>query len=225
MAYLNNKLNSANYVTVKVTDDAIINGDNLLLTYSYAKISTPNNSALSSSNRLAIILPPAIYDLNNSLFPFLYLDTQYVDIIGSTNDKSKHHIKSNFAEPYYGTLIQEANDVKLINLTVENTNTTYQLVGDTADISSYSPNDNLNLTYIENVEFKSDINHCYPMRTFGYYDGTYINVTAGDFSFGYKGGANGVFENCKGGSFSFGTLGEANGVFKNCHGGDRSFNL
>ena len=225
MAYLNNKLNSANYITVKVTDDAITNGDNLLLAYSYAKISTPNNSPLSSSNRLAVILPPAIYDLTANLYPFLYLDTQYIDIIGSTNDKSKHHIKTNFAESYYGALIQQANDVKLINLTVENTNTTYQLAGDTTDISAYSPDDNLDQAYIENVEFKSDINHCHSMRTFCDYKGTYINVKAGDFSFGYKGGANGLFENCKGGNSSFGTLGEANGVFKNCHGGNSSFNL
>ncbi len=221
MAY-SNKLNSANYLTVKVTDNPIINGNNLISTYEYAKTLTPNNSPLSSTNRLAVILPPAIYDLESDA---IFLDAQYIDIVGSTNDKSVHYIKSNFSDPYYGGLVQLANDVKLINFTFEHTNTTYTLNQDTTDISAYSPDNNLNLTYIENVEFKSDINHCYPMRTFAYYDGTYINVTAGDFSFGYKGGANGVFENCKGGNFSFGTLGEVNGVFKNCLGGNRSFNL
>jgi hypothetical protein len=221
MAY-SNKLNSANYLTVKVTDNPVINGNNLISTYEYAKTLTSNNRPLSSTNRLAIVLPPAIYDLESDA---IFLDAQYIDIVGSTNDKSVHYIKSNFSDPYYGGLVQLANDVKLINFTFEHTNTTYTLNQDTTDISAYSPDNNLNLTYIENVEFKSDINHCYPMRTFGYYDGTYINVTAGDFSFGYKGGANGVFENCKGGNFSFGTSGEANGIFKNCHGGSRSFNL
>lgn len=221
MAY-SNKLNSANYLTVKVTDDPITNGNNLISTYAYAKTLTPNNAPLSSTNRLAVILPPAIYNLESDA---IFLDAQYIDIVGSTNDKSVHYIKSNFSDPYYGGLVQFANDVKLINFTFEHTNTTYTLNQDTTDISAYSPDDNLNLTYIENVEFKSDINHCYPMRTFAYYNGTYINVTAGDFSFGSKGGANGVFENCKGGNFSFGTSGEANGIFKNCLGGNRSFNL
>jgi hypothetical protein len=222
MSYLNNKLNSANYLTVKVTDDPITNGNNLISSYAYAKTLNPNNSPRSSFNRLVIILPPAIYDLSTD---GMFLDEEYVDIVGSTNNKSLHYIKSNFDEPNYGVLNQFANDVKLINLTIENTNTTYSLNQDTTDISTYSPDDDLDLTYIENVEFKSDINHCFSMRTFSYYKGTYINVKAGNFSFGYKGGANGVFENCKGGSFSFGALGEANGIFKNCNGGNRSFNL
>jgi hypothetical protein len=224
MAYLNNKLNSANYVTVKITDDPITNGNNLLSTYDSAKILTPNNNVLSPSNRLAIILPPAIYDLEGD--PFV-LDAQYIDIIGSTNDKSKHYIKSSFDQPYYGSLIHyvSANNIKLMNLTIENTNITYTLQGGNgSDIAAYSPDDYLNLTYIENVEFKSNANSI-SMRTFAYYNGTFINVTAGDFSFGTNGGANGVFENCKGGNLSFGTSGEATGVFKNCNGGNRSFNL
>jgi hypothetical protein len=224
MTYLNNKLNSANYIAVKVTDSEETNGNNLLSTYLLAKTLTPNNNSLSSSNRLAIILPPAIYNLGQG---FIELDVPYIDIIGSTNDRSKHYIKSNFNTPNYGVMIQysNANDIKIINLTVENTTSTFILNQDNQDVSAYSPDDNLNLTYIENVEFKSDINHCYSMRTFGYYNGTYINVIAGDFSFGSKGGANGIFENCKGGDFSFGTSGQANGIFKNCYGGNRSFNL
>ena len=224
MTYLNNKLNSANYVTVKVTDSKETNGNNLISTCLSAKTLTPNNSPLSSSNRLAVILPPAIYDLGQG---FIELDMPYIDLIGSTNDRSKHYIKSNFNIPNYGVLIQfsNANDIKIMNLTVENTNATFVLNQNNEDVSTYSPDDNLNLTYIENVEFKSDINHCYSMRTFGYYKGTYVNVKAGDFSFGYKGGANGLFENCKGGNSSFGTLGQVSGVFKNCYGENSSFNL
>ena len=48
MTYLNNKLNSANYVTVKVTDSKETNGNNLISTCLSAKTLTPNNSPLSS---------------------------------------------------------------------------------------------------------------------------------------------------------------------------------
>lgn len=222
MAYLhNNKLGSANYITIKVVDDALANGANLLSTYETAKNIKPNNNNLSSSNRLALIIPPGVYDLQASP---LTLDTQYIDLIGSTNDKSKHYIKSSFDQPYYGAVVQFANDIKLINLTIESSNTTYTPGPNPDDVTAYSPDDNLNLTYIENVEFKSN-NNSYSMRPYGFYLGTYINCIAGDFSFGSKGGANGIFENCKGGNFSFGASGQANGIFKNCKGGISSFKL
>ena len=65
MADILNKLNSANYVTVKVTDNAIVNGNNLLATYALAKTVSPNGAALSTSNRLAVILnlKTALYEV------------------------------------------------------------------------------------------------------------------------------------------------------------------
>jgi len=171
---------------------------------------------------LAIILPPAIYDLGQQ---FIYLNREFIDLIGSTNDRKNHWIKSNFSQPYYGVLTQDANNVKIMNLTIENTNSTYTLNGTIDDPSVYSPMDDLNLTYIENVEFISDPEHIFSTRTYAFYAGTYVNCVAGDFSFGTSGGANGIFKDCKGGSFSFGSLGESNGKFTNCEGGAGSFNL
>ena len=101
MADILNKLNSANYITVKVTDDAIANGNNLLAAYTLAKTVTPNGAALSNSNRLAVILPAAKYDLGTQS---LILDTQYIDIIGSTTDRNNHYIKSNVVTPSKGVV-------------------------------------------------------------------------------------------------------------------------
>ena len=70
---------AANYITVTVTNNSVNNGTNLLQAYTKAKTTLPNGNALSATNRLAIILPPAIYDLGTQS---LILDTQYIDIIG-----------------------------------------------------------------------------------------------------------------------------------------------
>ena len=245
MADIINSLNAANYITVKVTDNPIVNGNNLLSAYIEAKTKTPNGSALSTSNRLGIILPPAIYDLGTQS---LTLDTEYIDIIGSTNDKSKHYIKSNITVGSRGVITQTANDVKIINLTVK-------ILGgalinlDQNDPAAYFPNTNLNNTYIENVEFKSvteSLNGFSPVDGFSTrysieYSGTYINckgyylffnnIASGTFKDCLGGAelcvpnANGTFINCTGGNNSFGggPGGIVNGTFINCKGGAGSF--
>jgi len=240
MAGILNKLNSANYITVKVTDNAITNGNNLIAAYADAKIKTPNGSALSASNRLAVILPPAIYDLGTQS---LTLDAQYIDIIGSTSDRDKHHIKSSVTTTSTGVVKQTANDVKLINLKIENTGYTGPNF-DNTDPAAYFPNTNLNNTYIENVKFIGSRlftnSRTFSMRIDIEYSGTFIDCKAEDYyitssttfdgfySFGgsYTSGgvASGTFENCEGGDGSFGGgSGTASGTFKNCEGGDYSF--
>jgi hypothetical protein len=239
MADILNNLNSANYVTVKVTDNAVINGNNLIATYVNAKAKTPNGSSLSASNRLAIILPPAIYDLGTQS---LTLDTQYIDIIGSTNERDKHHIKSNVATTSSGVIRQTANNVKIINLKIENIGYGGFNFDNTAP-AAYFPNANLNNTYIENVKF---ISYCLSgnirtltMRLNVEYSGTFIDCKAEDYyiisgitfdgfcSFGgvYSSGgvASGTFKNCIGGDYSFGANGNASGTFVNCTGGMGAF--
>ena len=235
MADILNKLNSANYVTVKITDNAITNGNNLIATYASAKAKTPNGSALSASNRLAIILPPAIYDLGTQS---LTLDTQYIDIIGSTNERGKHHIKSNVATTSSGVIRQTANDVKLINLKIENTGY-YGVAFNSTDAAAYFPDSNLNNTYVENVEFRGyrllNAARTLSMRRNIEYSGTFIDCKATDganyspeYSFGGSGSgavASGTFKNCEGGNNSFGggTGGVASGTFINCTAGLYSF--
>jgi hypothetical protein len=216
MADLLNKLNSANYITVKTTDDSLVNGNNLLAAYSLAKTKLPNGTALSTSNRLAIILPAAIYDFGTQS---LILDTQYIDIIGSTTDKNKHHIRSNISTTNTGVIKQTANDVKLYNLKIENKNTTYIPLFSASDPASYFPDDNLNLTYIENVSFIYNGANFLPTRCNIQYSGNFINCTGEDNLF--TGILSGNFTNCTGGSSSFG--GTASGKFTNCVGGFNAF--
>jgi len=222
MADILNKLNSANYVTVKVTDNAIVNGNNLLAAYSLAKTTLPNGAALSTVNRLAVILPAAKYDLGTQS---LILDTQYIDIIGSTSDREKHHIKNNIGAPNRGTVQQTANDVKLYNLKIENSNTTYSPAYNSTDPAAYFPNTNLNLTYVENVLFTSNSINTWTMRMAMEYSGTFKDCSGGDYSFsGDYGTASGTFIDCSGGYASFaGSDAQASGTFINCTSGDYSF--
>jgi hypothetical protein len=236
MADILNKLNSANFVTVKVIDNAIVNGNNLLAAYSLAKTINPNGIAKSATNRLAVILPAAIYDLGTQS---LVLNTEFIDIIGSTSDRDKHYIKSNVGVANKGVVEQTADNVKLYNLTIHNINTTfsdgsYDQNPDRATV--YHPSSNLPLTYLENIKFLGDDTSIFSMRMSITYSGTYVNCTGGDFSFGGAGrggGGNaggtlsGTFINCTGGHYSFGggdeQGGTLSGTFKNCTGGDLSF--
>ena len=236
MADILNKLNSANYVTVKVTDNAIVNGNNLLAAYALAKTTSPNGTAKSATNRLAVILPAAKYDLGSQS---LILDTQYIDIVGSTSDRSKHYIISNVGEASRGTVQQTANDVKLYNLTIENSNVTYaQSNGNSTDPAGYFPSSNLANAYLENIKIicPDDVNdntHCFSMRIGITYSGTYIDCSAGNYAFGgvLNSGSttlSGIFTNCTGGNYSFGGSsgdfgGTISGTFTNCTGGDYSF--
>ena len=228
MADILNKLNSANYVTVKVTDDAIVNGNNLLAAYILAKSTNPNGIAKSATNRLAIILPPATYNLGTQS---LILDTQYIDIIGSTNDREKHHIKSDVGVIDRGTVQQTANDVKLYNLKIENTNNSYSSSPVNSNPAAYFPDTNLNLTYIENVKFLSNDTNVYSMRLSITYSGTFINCTGGSYSFAGGGTAGtisstAVLTNCTGGNYSFAggfDGGTISGTLTDCTGGGYSF--
>ena len=213
---------AANYITVTVTNNSVTNGTNLLQAYTIAKTTLPNGNALSATNRLAIILPPAIYDLGTQS---LTLDTQYIDIVGSTPDRSKHHIKSNVGVVDSGTVQQTANNVKLYNLTIENINNTYApQQADQTDPAAYFPDNDLNNTYLENINFIANAVNAWSMRWDMEYSGTFKDCTGGEYAFGGEDGiASGTFTNCTGGDNSFGNQGIASGTFTNCTGGDYSF--
>ena len=233
IAYFEDQINSqylnqnSNSITVVVTNDAQVNGNNLLAAYTAAKSMTPNQNPLSSTNRLAIILPPSIYDLGTQS---LILDTQYIDIIGSTSDRDKHYITSNVDATSNGTLMQTENDIKLYNLTIENSNTSHSPNYDDTDPVAYFPNSNLPLAYLENIKFLANDNNVFSMRTSIQYSGTYINCTGGLYAFGggegNGGTLSGTFKDCTGGDLSFGcgfTGGTLSGTFTNCTGGFYAF--
>jgi hypothetical protein len=236
MADILNKLNSANFVTVKVTDNAIFNGNNLLAAYSLAKTINPNGIAKSATNRLAVVLPAAIYDLGTQS---LVLDTEFIDIIGSTSDRDKHYIKSNVGVANKGVVEQTANNIKLYNLTIHNINTTFSddsYDENPARATAYHPASDLPLTYLENIKFLGNDFNIFSMRMSITYSGTYVNCTGGNFSFGGAGGGgggnsggnlSGTFKDCTGGHYSFGggdeDGGGLSGTFINCTGGNYSF--
>ena len=232
MADILNNLNSANYITVKVTDDPITNGNNLLEAYRRAKTTTPNNSALSSSNRLSIILPPATYDLGTQT---LILDTQFIDVIGSTTNRANQLIRS-FKTGDTDTVINHtANDIRLINLTI-------QVSG---GASCYKTNSNNHTNaYIENINFLAIGTSQFSTHSGEIIGGKFVNCEARQNGFGWGrnsravgyfencigsfagnfGHADGTFINCSGISPSFGgSAGRANGYFKNCIGGYGAF--
>jgi hypothetical protein len=236
MNYLN-LLERKNYksFTLKATESSIENGSNLLKKYS--EISDSN---LSESNRYVIYLEPGTYDLGTSS---LILNKRFVDIIG-LNEKSYSIITSNIGSQSNGTINQIIDDVNLVNLIVKNTNTTFSSPWHTLNLiptdrafyearlnllpSAYFQNigvgQNFGKTYIENVSFIGATESIQSMRIGVSYNGTYKDVIADSYSFGFKGSANGKFIDCTARNFSFGAFGaETNGYFENCKAAYWSF--
>ena len=225
-----------NYVAVQVTaDNAKTNGKRLIEAYAKAKTRTPNGAALSATNRACVILPPGKYDLDhgaeNACVP-LTLDTEFVDIIGLTTDRSLQHIYGTPAATNSGVIVQTADDVHISNLTVEIL-TEVEIVEevpqynyDNTASSAYFPSTNLSNAVLDNcyfIGYESESLLLWSMRLTIEYSGTFNYCTGGDYAFGYSGTASGTFNYCTGGFVSFGGVGIASGTFTNCTGGDEAF--
>jgi hypothetical protein len=194
-----NRLNVGQVVNVKLTDSAVINGQNLVAAYNYAKTLTPNGAALSATNRVSVIIQPGNYTLAATLT----LDTQFVDLIGLGSIKLRRG-----ATPAViiggGTLSVTANDVRVKGISVGTQ-------GFSVGASS------LPLQVFEDcVGGDNSFNNITV-------SGTFINCTGGTGSFAGSSfvtmTANGTFINCVGGSGSFGhnnSGGTASGLFVNC---------
>jgi len=159
----------------------------------------------------------------------LTLDTEFVDIIGLTTDRSLQHIYGTPPATNSGVIIQTADDVHISNLTVEILTVYGTPNYDNTDSAAYFPSTNLSSTVIDNVYFKGDeegANTILWSMRIGVleYSGTFNNCTGGDCAFGYNGGiTSGTFNNCIGGGNSFGSFGTASGTFTNCIGGSDAF--
>jgi hypothetical protein len=229
-------LQAANYIFVPVTNNALTNGTNLLNAYTTSKTLAPGGLALSSSNRVSIILPPGNYNLGSSS---LTLDTQYVDIIGLTKEAGHVTITSSNGT---SSIIQTANNVRCIGFTIKNT----------GNAGGWKPSSNLTLTYWENIIFTVDqtnssivlsgtFKNCQATNSvnngggfvgsYGTASGTFTNCTGsnsgngGGGLVGYSGIASGTFTNCTGsntgiagGGGFVGGNGTASGTFTNCTG-------
>jgi len=250
MSDVRNNFNIGSYITVKVTNDPVTNGNNLLEAYKNSKNTKPNNQVLNAENRLSIIIPPGNYDLGTQT---LLLDTQYIDIIGSTNAKEQHFIYSNIYIQNRGVIKQTVNDVKIKNLRVKNTNNTFVTNLLTSDPAVYLPASNIlgtQKTEIENVIFECIEGSSYSTAiTSNYiqYQGKYTKVitgsrsfdyiesqavltdceSTGDYSYGWK-GIDGYLIRCRGQNYCFGSSISADyytsfGDLKDCIGANYCF--
>jgi len=230
-------INSPNMITVKVTDDAKENGAALIAAYTAAKALTPNGAALSATNRACVIVPPGKYDLDcgieNACVP-LVLDTEFVDIVGLTSDNSLQHVYGTPPAINSGVIVQTANDVHILNLTVEILTEAEEVEGeyvynyDDTDSAAYWPDTDLTAVIIDNCRFvgaEGATGLLLSMRFGIIYSGTFTSCTGGWGSFGGGAGtASGTFTSCTGGIDSFGGgAGTASGTFTSCTGGDYSF--
>ena len=219
-------------ITVNTTTSAKLNGAALIAAYTAAKALLPNGAALTATNRACVIVPPGKYDLDHgtddACVP-LILDTEFVDIIGLTTDRSLQHIYGTPPATNSGVIIQTADDVHISNLTVEIQTAFGTPNLNNTDSAAYFPSTNLSNTVVDNCYFigKTGSNTLLWSMRAGVleYSGTFTNCIGGNASFsGYGGTASGTFTSCIGGIYSFGGYGgTASGTFTNCTGGESAF--
>lgn len=228
------KTTSSNYYILRNTNDSILNGKNLIEKY--------NSLQNIDEKRFILFLEPGIYDLNGQS---LILSKNYIDLIG-IHELDKSIIKSDVSTINNGVINQIADNIKLGNLKILNTNISYINIWLTYnDIlteeernfyfnllstvpSSYFRNipngQNLGNTNITNVDFDSLSNNISTMRIGTVYAGNYTDCTAKDFSFGFNSIILGSYNNCRGGSFAFGSKGiGVTAAFENCKASSNSF--
>ena len=227
------KLSPQSCIVVETTSNAKTNGAALIAAYTAAKALTPNGEELSATNRACVIIPPGNYDLDHgeddACVP-LTLDTEFVDIIGLTTDRSLQQIYGTPEATNSGVIVQTADDVHVSNLYVKILTEVESANWDDTDSAAYFPSTSLSNTVVDNCQFDGQDGsndegpRLFSMRLYIEYSGTFNNCTGGNYSFGGGGGtASGTFTNCTGGGDAFGGGGTASGTFTNCTGGDYSF--
>jgi len=221
-------------VVVETTSNAKTNGAALIAAYTAAKALTPNGEELSATNRACVIIPPGNYDLDHgeddACVP-LTLDTEFVDIIGLTTDRSLQQIYGTPEATNSGVIVQTADDVHVSNLYVKILTEVGSANWNDTDSAAYFPSTSLSNTVVDNCQFdgqggsKYEGKRLFSMRLYIEYSGTFTNCTGGHYSFGGdEGTASGTFNYCTGGNRAFGGGGgTASGTFTNCTGGDYSF--
>ncbi len=205
-----------NFLIVQTADIDTSNqlGAKLLAVLAAAKLVTPNGSALSASNRIAIIIPPGIYNCSATLA----LDTQFIDLIGLTDNREDVIIKSTSGY----TVTKTANDILLKNINIQNAFSGCIVSGDYSNEK------------FENVIFSTTASGLSTMPLGNTCSGTYTDclirnsfaaaVTEYAFGGGLAGVASGTFTRCKYVTTSgatpttclFGGLGTASGSFIDC---------
>lgn len=200
------------YFSPTITNDPAANGNSLLAAYALAKASTPGGIPLSATNRAVVLVPPSGYNLGTQS---LLMDAQFVDLIGMSTAAADQYIYSNVGVASSGVIIQTANDVKIHNISINNTNTTYSGTSDSTFPAAYFPSTTLALTEVKNCIFAADGTHTRCSRISIEYAGKYTGVVGGSGLFNDS--ASGTFVDCIGnGTGCFGGSGSASGTFINC---------
>ncbi len=220
---------------IKAGPDAVENGANLRQAYAAAAVATPYGNALSSENRVTLLLPPGRYDLGSV---GLVLFANYIDIIGQIPVSLTHAEHSTFSingvsHTYAQTiwsgnhpssmivgsatfvLKQIAGDVHLKNLCVVASGGAAVFPADGSDLSA---------SVIKSCLFKGSGAGSLSMQWgtgVAALSGTFEDCVAGDYGFTGSGMVSGTFLNCVAGANSFGDT--ASGSFISCTGGANSF--
>jgi hypothetical protein len=188
------------FVIVKTTNDPITNAANLRQALIDAK-----GKSRSEDKRVVVIVPPGIYNVEGTA---LVLDTEFIDLVGLTTNRDSQYI--------YGSgiiIAQTADDVRIENLRLHSNGTDFDF-----NITTYSPNTNLENTVLRNCQIEGQ----YPTRLYIVYSGTYEDIYSTGPLFGIS-TASGTFTNCTGGVGAFGGGGTASGTFNSCTGGNHAF--
>jgi hypothetical protein len=217
------RLQGETFLMVQTTSNSTTNADNLLATYAAARTRTPHGQPLSASNRIVVIVSPGQYDLGTHA---LTLDTEFVDVEGFLKDRDKQRLAGTANGAGTGVLMQTANDVRIENLFVDCTLSSYTLNWDATDPAAYFPASAFPATVVRNCRFRADDSNALSMRIGALeYNGTYEECAGGLCAFGgYNGTASGTFTRCAGGEGAFaGYTGTASGVFTDCTAGMNAF--
>lgn len=147
------------------------NGINLIAAYNAAKLLTPNGSALSATNRVAVLVPPGRYDLGANL---INANTEYVDLIG-LGDSPEDVVINGVLVP--GTLVQSANNMIIKGVTLKYS-------GPNPIGVAYLPTNTFSSTKMENVILDGNgVNGVTPANDgLLEFSGTYKNVKAVNYA-------------------------------------------
>jgi hypothetical protein len=106
------------YIIVRPSASATTNGTELRNAYAAAKAFTPNSLALSATNRATVLLLPGRYDLGTTP---LTMDTEFVDLVGLSEEPKHVFITSQVILSDSGTIVQTADNVVIRNVSIDRT--------------------------------------------------------------------------------------------------------
>lgn len=109
---------TSNYIIVSTSASATGNGTALRNAYAAAKLFTPNSLPLSATNRAVLLLLPGTYDLATTP---LTMDTEFVDLVGLSEEPRHVFITSQVIVSDSGTIVQTANNVTIRNVSIDRT--------------------------------------------------------------------------------------------------------